>query len=268
MAVKIVTLCLNMSKAAGKRVARVNYVEADDCPDNSDSYESSESSDIEEQSSDDMTLAQWHEQHPREIVEDPLDRCQLDSDTDDEKEKARNSVPASGKDEWIGRRVRRSFAGYGIFNGVIVSSSRGTGRARWFQVKYEDGDADELDAEEVVKYILPRDEKADSEMMNLCNRARTNPDLMDEVCRYVYNFVFIFVCNCCSCIAVPKVLLKAYPKKKERDVIFHCQRARQQCTFCSMLKPLGLNVIGTSLSSIISLCVTRREPFWERSCSE
>ena len=145
-------------ESVGKRSKRVDYAQSES-ESESDCYDSHQS-DSEEESSDDLTLMQYQERCSREVIQDPLDKLQLDDVPE-----AKQPVSVRGCDDWVGRRVRRSFPGHGYFNGVITKIKRGTGRARWFHTIYEDGDAEDLSAKEITESIQPINVKADAAMM-------------------------------------------------------------------------------------------------------
>ena len=60
-----------------------------------------------------------------------------------------------GKDEWIGRSVRKDFGGYGTFRGRVVDSDENAAKAgqRLFHVVYEDGDDEWIDATELITIL-------------------------------------------------------------------------------------------------------------------
>ena len=61
-------------KSVGKRSVRVDYTEFEEAESDFSDVTQSDSEDSEEESSDDLTLADYQEKHAREIVPDPLDQ--------------------------------------------------------------------------------------------------------------------------------------------------------------------------------------------------
>ena len=62
-----------------------------------------------------------------------------------------------GEDAWIGRRVQKSFEGFGSFKGTVVDADDWEGHPghRLFQVKYDDGDSAWLGVDSLLDILLP-----------------------------------------------------------------------------------------------------------------
>ena len=61
--------------------------------------------------------------------------------------------------EVLKSRVSRFFPGFGMFHGT-VSSKRVAGNKAWFQVAYDDGDAEEYDLDEIESMLSPKFKKS------------------------------------------------------------------------------------------------------------
>ena len=60
-----------------------------------------------------------------------------------------------GKDEWIGRSVRKDFGECGIFRGLVVDADENAAKdgERLFHVVYDDGDDAWIDARDLIAIL-------------------------------------------------------------------------------------------------------------------
>lgn len=67
---------------------------------------------------------------------------------------ASTSAPASGATpdgSLIGFKVRKEFPGHGVFHGSVTRINNGL----YYEVIYEDGDKEEMEVDELKRYLLP-----------------------------------------------------------------------------------------------------------------
>lgn len=159
-------------------------------------------------------------------LRDPLDRAQ---------EKNSEDAPTvltfdkeRGEDEWVGRRIARSFPGHGYFTGVVTKVKAWKRRSRLFHVVYKDGDEEDLCAKEVFECLLPANDVLDAKMLKSVTQNRyTKQKLYIYIIRYK-----TLACNVASfvlCMLSQRAASKC-KKEQEKTTIVQVQEGYKKVT--------------------------------------